>query len=365
MSLAFEQAGFDVVAAVDVDPIHIATHDSNFPKCKSIIADLSSLSGDDLRAHTELGEREIDVIFGGPPCGGFSIIGKRRVDDPRNELLGDFARLVEELRPRYFVVENVEGLLLEPMSEILEEFVRQVELAEYEIVSPIQVLVASDFGVPQRRKRLFVLGYRKGIAAPEYPKPLCSSNGDSAPAPPTVWDGISDLPNVQEFESLLDSDVYCGELEPTKGRYAKILRGETRDPEDLSHFREVDGDGLTGCRRIEHKPETVRRFERTRPGCYEPVSRFYRLTRDGLCPTLRAGTGKTRGSFSAPRPIHPFQPRCITVREGARLHSFPDWFRFHPTKWHGFRQVGNSVPPLLARAIGKSVRRAWAVLAER
>jgi len=358
MSLGFEQAGFDVVAAVDVDPIHIATHRRNFPRCKSIIADLCTLSGDDLRRYAELGKRDIHVIFGGPPCGGFSIIGKRRIDDPRNQLLGHFARLVDELRPRYFVVENVEGLLLEPMTEILDEFLTRVQGAEYETVSPIQRLDASDFGVPQRRKRVFILGYRKRMPVPEYPPLPHSSEAGGAPPSPTVWDAISDLPSVDEFQSLLASDVYWGALGPTNSRYARILRGEIRDPEDLSHPREVNADGLTGCRRTKHKARTVRRFERTRPGRSEPVSRFYRLTRDGLCQTLRAGTGKTRGSFSAPRPIHPVHPRCITVREGARLHSYPDWFDFDKTNWHGFRQVGLSVPPLLGRAVGKAIHTA-------
>jgi len=96
----------------------------------------------------------------------------------------------------------------------------------------------------------------------------------------------------------------------------------------------------------------------TEPGCYEAVSRFQRLEKDELAHTLRAGTGPARGSFMAPRPIHPVEARCITVREAARLHSFPDWFSFHPTKWHAFRQIGNSVPPRLARAVAKCVRQA-------
>lgn len=82
----------------------------------------------------------------------------------------------------------------------------------------------------------------------------------------------------------------------------------------------------------------------------------------GLCPTLRAGTGVEQGSYTSPRPIHPLLPRVISVREAARLHSFPDWFRFHRTKWHGFRQVGNAVPPLLARAVGQQIVAALAVI---
>lgn len=96
-------------------------------------------------------------------------------------------------------------------------------------------------------------------------------------------------------------------------------------------------------------------------GKTEPVSRFRKLPPDGLCNTLRAGTDSARGAFTSPRPIHPFLPRVITVREAARLHSYPDWFRFHSTKWHGFRQIGNSVPPLLARAVASEIVKAMRI----
>lgn len=100
-----------------------------------------------------------------------------------------------------------------------------------------------------------------------------------------------------------------------------------------------------------HSETSIARFRATANGEVEKISRFLKLDPDGICNTLRAGTPSNRGAFTAPRPIHPEQPRCITVREAARLHSYPDWFRFHSTKWHGFRQIGNSVPPLLARAV--------------
>lgn len=96
----------------------------------------------------------------------------------------------------------------------------------------------------------------------------------------------------------------------------------------------------------------------TEHGKTEPVSRFRKLPPNGLCNTLRAGTDSARGAFTSPRPIHPYLPRVITVREAARLHSYPDWFRFHSTKWHGFRQIGNSVPPLLARAVASEIAKA-------
>jgi DNA (cytosine-5)-methyltransferase 1 len=113
--------------------------------------------------------------------------------------------------------------------------------------------------------------------------------------------------------------------------------------------------------RTEHTPLSQRRFRSTECGKTEPISRFLKLDPDGICNTLRAGTGSDRGAFTSPRPIHPHAARCITVREAARLHSYPDWFRFHATKWHGFRQIGNSVPPLLGRAVAAELVRAMGV----
>ena len=113
--------------------------------------------------------------------------------------------------------------------------------------------------------------------------------------------------------------------------------------------------------RTEHTPLSQRRFAEAQHGKAEPISRFHKLNPNGVCNTLRAGTASDRGAFTSPRPIHYRYPRVITVREAARLHSYPDWFRLHSTKWHGFRQIGNSVPPLLARAVARELARAMGV----
>src|SRR5258708_5773842 len=357
MSLGFEQAGFNVIAGADIEKINVATHSNNFPECKTWCTDLSSASGAQFRKETGIEDRHIDVLFSGPPCQGFSLIGKRSQEDPRNLLVYEFARLIGELLPSYFVMENVEGILLGKARNTLDEFLRLVKAADYSVVEPIQVLDAAEFGVPQRRRRVFVLGYQRGHVAPKYPQPSHPYSKNGEVQRPTVWDAIADLPKVASYQCLLTTDEYEGDLGAPSG-YASILRGEEHDPKDKSARRTSNGDGLGGCLRTLHTAKTIRRFKNTKPGDYEEVSRFYRLAKSGLAPTLRAGTGPAQGSFMAPRPIHPFQDRCITVREAARLHSFPDWFRFHPTKWHGFRQIGNSVPPLLARAIAKCIARA-------
>jgi len=357
MSLGFEQAGFAVAAAVDQDPIHARTHQRNFPACRTLTCDVAELSGDEICEAAGILSEEIDVVIGGPPCQGFSTIGKRRKDDPRNLLLYEFARIVEELQPSYWVMENVEGLMMGKARSMMLSFLSRLRTAGYAIVEPIQVLDAKDFGVPQRRKRVFILGYKPSLPAPLYPWPCADDPAKNGISFPTVWDAISDLHLLDECDELSREDNYRGAL-GLGSEYSKILRGKTEDPYDRSLKRDAGGEVLTGCRRSLHTEETVRRFQKTMPGSCEPISRFYRLTKDGVSPVLRAGTGRSYGGFTAPRPIHPVTPRCITVREAARLHSFPDWFHFDSTVWHGFRQVGNSVPPLLARAVGASVKKA-------
>lgn len=352
MSLGFEQAGFEIVAAIDNDPIHAQTHAWNFPQCVSLCADLSQLSGQEIRSQSQIGTTPVDVLFGGPPCQGFSLIGKRDPDDPRNRLLYDFARLVNELKPRYFVVENVKGLLLGDARQMVNRFVKRVERAGYSIVCPVRTLNASHYGIPQNRERVFIIGYARGQASPSYPEPIDEGRNEQNSVI-TVWDAIGDLPNIDDYEELLKSDVYYGRLGHCS-HYAGVLRGEVPNKGDWSYSRSKEK-GLSGCLRTVHDIEIVKRFAATEPGTQEPISRFYRLRKDGIATTLRAGTGRSHGSFSAARPIHPIYPRCITVREAARLQSFPDWFRFHPTKWHGFRQVGNSAPPLLTCAVAKMI----------
>jgi DNA (cytosine-5)-methyltransferase 1 len=345
MSLGFEQAGFDVRVAYDIDPINVATYSRNFPDAEAVEADVHKLTGAKIREKAKV--RAVDVIFGGPPCQGFSVIGKRRADDPRNELLQEFARLVAEVRPRYFVVENVAGLTIGSARKSLQTFLTRAKKAGYRCIEPVQILDASTFGVPQQRRRVFILGYRESLPAPTYPTPRDA-------LPPTVWDAIGDLSLLDERAGDDRSDRYEGPLGPPSP-YASVLRGEETDPDDLSAEREWDEDGVSGCARSIHTATTIRRFAKTAQGRREHVSKFHRLDAAGISFTIRAGTGPQNGSFMASRPIHPEYPRCITVREAARLHSFPDWFRFNDTKWHGFRQIGNSVPPLMARAVAKCI----------
>lgn len=360
MSLGFEEAGFYVAAAFELDQIHVDYHKKNFPNCQTKKADISELTGADVRRLGKLGNQQIDVLFGGSPCQGFSLIGRRESDDPRSELLLDFARLVGELKPSYFVVENVEGLLIGDAKSFLGQFTACVAKAGYVVCEP-WVLTATDFGVPQRRTRVFIVGYQRKLKRPIIPVATFTDstnghaeNGSSLELCPTVWDAIGDLSSLGKLETLFKKDGFKAGRRASSD-YAKILRGEECDPANKSRRRPKFPKTLTGCLLTRHKENTITRFSATEPGTYETVSRFYRLAKDGYSNTLRAGTDNTRGSYMAARPIHPEEARVIVAREAARLHSFPDWFVFHPTRWHAFRQIGNSVPPRLARSVASSI----------
>ncbi len=356
MSLGFRQAGFKVLAAFDREDRHVSTYNMNFGEGAARSLDLENATGDEVRELSGLGKKRLDVVFGGPPCQGFSIGGKRDLTDKRNLLVYSFVRLVRQLRPAYFVMENVDGLLQPYALPVLKSFCRRARLAGYEIVTPIRILDAAKHGVPQRRRRCFVLGYKKNLTPPAYPTSTPITDEEGRTYYPTVRDAILDLPDVDKHSQLFELDGFAGPL-GAPSHYARLMRGELS--ESLNVFepsKEQANSMLTGCLRTRHSVKTVKRFGATLPGDREPVSRYYRLKEDGVAPTIRAGTGNDHGSHTAPRPIHPTRPRCITVREAARLHTYPDWFRFHETRWHAFRQLGNSVPPRLARSVAEQLK---------
>ena len=349
LSLGFEQAGFDIVAAVEIDPVHAAVHEYNFPMAATICADIKNISGHDIRERAGLGDRDVDVIFGGAPCQGFSMIGKRALDDPRNQLIGHFLRIVRDIRPKYCVLENVKGLTLGKHAQFLSELIEELKKIDYNVLLPYRVLNAADYGVPQNRERLFLIAARSDQKLPSYP--------DTVAGKVTIREAIGDLPDADRFDCLWEDDSA-----PVKWRtdsdYARKLRGQCPDDGNFGYERNFDVNRLTASRRTMHGEISQQRFLAAPQGETEPHSRFFKLAWNGQSNTLRAGTDSARGGFTSPRPIHPVLPRVITVREAARIHSYPDWFRFNKTKWHGFREIGNSVPPLLARAVGRMIVKA-------
>jgi DNA (cytosine-5)-methyltransferase 1 len=358
MSLGFEQAGFDVVAAIEIDPIHAAVHEYNFPECAVVPRSITDVTGVDIRKIAGIGTRRVDVVFGGPPCQGFSMIGQRAFDDPRNSLVTDFVRIVRELDASYFVFENVKGLTLGKHKKFLEEVIEAFEGSGYDVTKEWKVLNACEYGVPQDRQRLFLMGSKRGLKQPTYPAPISAKPGSlksSLPKSPTCADALGDLPDAEAFRSLLDSDEVKTAKWSKPSAYGKAMRCLGSEGWHYGYPREWNPTLLTSSMRSNHTDLSRERFAATDPGSVEPISRFFKLPPDGVANTLRAGTDAARGAFTSPRPIHYRWNRCVTVREMARLHGFPDWFRFNETKWHGARQIGNAVPPPLARAVAGQI----------
>ncbi|MCY4557697.1 MAG: DNA cytosine methyltransferase [Chloroflexi bacterium] len=363
LSLGFEQAGFDVAAAVEIDPVHCAVHKYNFPRTTVIPRSIETLSGADIVEAAGIGSRRVDCVFGGAPCQGFSLIGHRVLHDPRNRLVRDFLRIVSELQARTFVFENVKGLTVGRHRAFLDELVEEFSQIGYEVRVPWSVLNAGNFGTPQHRERLILLGAEKGASLPDYPAPSTEISGarhriGGLPDGPTCAEALHDLPDADGFEALLHSDSVETTPITEPSRYAAKLRCLVNDAWHYGYIREWNPTVLTSSARTAHTDISRRRFHETVQGTVEPISRFFKLPEGRVCNTLRAGTDGARGAFTSPRPIHYKYDRCITVREMARLHGFPDWFRFNATKWHGARQIGNAVPPPLARAIAEQIMKA-------
>lgn len=369
MSLGFEQAGFDVRAAVELDPVHAACHAFNFPDCTVLPHSVTDLSGDEIRQQANIVGETVDVVCGGAPCQGFSLIGKRALDDPRNSLVRDFVRIVCELDARAFVFENVKGLTLGKHKSFLKELIQTFTEAGYDVVAKPQVLNAANYGVPQSRERLFLVGVKAGETLPQYPEALTRNPNkketSDLPTAPSVADALFDLPNAEAFASLEEKDWVATTRFGVPSEYAKKLRCLSNDAWDFGYPRVWDAGKLTSSMRTNHTEISRRRFKETAFGKVEPISRLFKLDPEGISNTLRAGTDASRGAFTSPRPIHPKFNRCVTVREMGRLHGFPDWFRFHQTKWHGARQIGNAVPPPLARAVASEVLNALGAVATR
>ena len=197
LSLGFEQAGFDVAAAVEIDPVHCAVHEYNFPKTAVIPHPIETLSGKDIAQAAGIGGRRVDCVFGGAPCQGFSLIGHRVLDDPRNRLVREFVRIVAELDARTFVFENVKGLTVGRHRAFLDELVEEFSEVGYDVRVPWRVLNAGNFAVPQHRERLILLGAQKGEALPDYPTPKTNIAGKKRRI-----DGLPDGPTCKILRHL-------------------------------------------------------------------------------------------------------------------------------------------------------------------
>ena len=353
LSLGATRAGFSLTAAVELDNRAMDTHARNFPDAVHLQEDVGSLTGDGLLAKCGLSRGEAIGLMGGPPCQGFSAMGRRSEHDPRNDMFGHFMRLVAEIRPAFFLAENVPGILNAKYEAVVSAALHKVP-RHYSVLRPFLVR-ASDFGAPTSRKRVIFFGYD-----PQRMAEIQLQNFESAKTldAVNVRTALHGLP-VDIPEHWIDDASSWRSISVTKtgaffDRVTGLIPSGVGDQFALEWYarsRKVHGNFGT-----RHSAPLVARYDVLKFGQTDAVSKARRLDPNGFCPTLRAGTGPDKGSHQAVRPIHYLRPRVITPREAARLQGFPDWFRFDSTKWHSFRQIGNSVSPIMAESLLCAVR---------
>lgn len=353
LSLGAARAGFIVRGAVELDPQAMLAHRLNFPSAIHLESDVSRLTGRDLKASLGLSNGDLAGIIGGPPCQGFSCIGRNARDDARNKLFEEFFRIVGEAHPKFFLAENVPGIMNEKNSWIRDRAFSHI-VKQYVMLPPM-IISANNYGAPTLRKRVFFFGYLPDEMELLHTEHFMPPAGTESVL---VRDALRGLPaKISPYwqEELQGWRVVRAH---GKGFFASRLHGcvptrvgNARALERLKKERRA-----SGCLGTVHSKTVADRYARIEPGIRDPVSKSHRLDPDGFCPTLRAGTGRDRGRFQAVRPLHPTENRVITPREAARLQGFPDWFQFSPSKWHSFRQIGSSVSPIVAERILAVIR---------
>ena len=332
LSLGFEKKGFDVVLANEYDASIAASYIANHKNTKMIVGDITSLDLEDTFGKLA---GTIDVVIGGPPCQGFSQKGQRKtIHDERNFLFKYYVSVVELVNPKYFVMENVPNLLTAEggyfRHEIEELFNKLGYSLEY------GVLNASDYGVPQNRRRAVIIGKLNGDA-PKLPVPKRNDV--------TIWDAISDLAYLESGEGSEEQEYKY----PAESDYEKMLR---KDSSKLFNHRATKHSPLALERLALIPPNAGREVlpeEHLKKSIYSGT--WTRMKKDEISVTIttRFDTPSS-GKFT-----HPFLNRAITVREAARIQSFPDNFHFVGNKGSQMKQVGNAVPPLLAAAIAEVI----------
>ena len=332
LSLGFEMRGFNVLVANEYDKSIAAAYIENHKNTKMIVGDITSL---DLKEVFGPYTGKIDVVIGGPPCQGFSQKGQRKtIHDERNFLFKYYVAVVELVKPKYFVMENVPNLLTAEGGYFFKEIEELFNKMGYSLEHG--VLNASDYGVPQNRRRAIIIGKLNGVA-PKLPEPQNEKV--------TIWDAISDLAYLQSGEGT-DKQEYRNAPE---SKYQKLLRG--------------DSTTLYNHIATKHSPLALERLAMIPPNAGKEV-----LPKEHLTKSIYSGTWTRMRKdeisvtittrFDTPSSgkfTHPFLDRAITVREAARIQSFPDDFRFVGNKGSQMKQVGNAVPPLLAAAIAKVI----------
>jgi len=362
ITLGLLNAGFNVLLSADLDEGCARTHLRNF-SLPFLQTDIAKLSGEDIQRQTGLLQGELDLLIGGPPCQGFSILGQREMRDPRNSLFHEFLRIAKELQPKCVVIENVPGLATLGGGALLHKIGAEFASAGYAV--ECAELLAAQYGVPQMRWRMFFIGWRAdqmkrgGFPLPTHGQagigdlvPNRTISREEAGGFVTIRDAIGDLPAIEAGE-------YAGSYDRMpRGSYQTAMRAGAPktlhnhyaarlSPQNLARLRVLKpGEDWRSLPRT-LLPEGMRRALRK-----DHTRRYRRMQWDGIARSIitRFRDPKS-GEYT-----HPEQHRTISIREAARIQSFPDWFVFEGSISQQYDQVGNAVPPLLARAVALELR---------
>lgn len=347
--LGGELAGFHSLVAIDVDPKLQSAYRNNFPKTQAVSGDLATM--DETAWKLLLKGNSVDGVIGGPPCQGYSRQGHSDPNDERRTLLQHFFRNVNIISPKFFIMENVEGLMDKKNRYELTNALKIVD-KKYTVLEPF-IADASEYGAPTKRRRVVVVGYdatrMEPLTLDDFKAPMKSV---------TVEDAIKDLPcPISQNKNKDDYGWASYRKVKSLSAYAKMMRKAPKGGLGRAEAKKKLIAGETsGHYETVHSKKVARRYADTPQGKTDKISKSKKLAWGGLCPTLKAGTGSDRGSHQAVRPLHPDHGRVITVREAARLQGFPDWFCFHPTKWHSFRMIGNSVSPVVSKSLLTTIK---------
>lgn len=346
LSEGFQQAGFDIRVGNDLNKYSKETYLKTHPETNFLFGPIESFFSEDFLKGANLNKGELDCLIGGPPCQAFSVYNHQRgLHDYRSSLFREYLRLVKGLKPKWIVMENVTGILSVGKGQAVQEIIKGLKELGYLV--EYKILKAEEFGVPQERRRVVFLGNRIG-AEICWPK---TSHGSNQKPFITIADAISDLPKLRNGEN-------CGDVKyatPPTCKYQIELRGNSTNvynhsaPKlgeiNLKRMKHIPQGGSWRDIPIDLLPNGMKKARRC-----DHTKRYGRLKWDGLSSTILTKCDVHWGAY-----IHPEQDRALTVREAARLQSFPDTFHFCGPKTEQYIQVGNAVPPILGKAIAKVV----------
>ena len=347
LSEGFRQAGFHVLAGNDIDPFAAETFAATHSEARFLHGPIEDISARNLLDAAGLAKGELDCLIGGPPCQGFSVYNHQRgMHDKRSGLFSEYLRIVEGLKPNWVVMENVTGITSVGKGQAVKSILSGFANLGYTVET--RVLRAEEYGVPQERRRMIFLGNRLGVPV-RWPEP---THGSGLKPLVSVWDAIGDLPSLDNGEDPRGPLPY---RTPPQTEYQARLRGNATQvpnhaapclaPINQKRMKHIPEGGSWRDIPIELLPPGMRRARRC-----DHTKRYGRLRKEGLASTILTKCDLHWGAY-----IHPDQDRVLTVREAARLQSFPDWFHFAGPRTEQYVQVGNAVPPLLAKHLAQAL----------